>query len=237
MKAAIIGYGKMGREIERILLDRGHTVGLVIDRDNAAELDREHLAGIDAALEFSTPATAYDNIKTCIAARTPVVSGTTGWTERLEELQRMCRQSGGALFYASNFSLGVNIMFRLNRKLAELMRGHGEYDVKIEETHHIEKKDAPSGTAITLAEDIIARSDVKRGWINSPTGDRSLLEITSYREGKVPGIHTVTYSSQDDVLQLRHSITDRRTLALGAVIAAEYVCGRTGVYTMDDLLK
>lgn len=237
MKAAIIGYGKMGREIERILLDRGHTVGLIVDRDNAAELDNEHLADIDVALEFSTPATAYDNIKTCIAARTPVVSGTTGWTDKLGELQQMCRQSGGALFYASNFSLGVNIMFRLNRRLAELMRGHDEYDVRIEETHHTEKKDSPSGTAITLAEDIIARSDMKKGWINSPTDEQSLLEIDSFREGKVPGIHTVTYSSQDDVLQLRHSITNRRTLAMGAVIAAEYVCGRTGVYTMDDLLK
>lgn len=237
MKATIIGYGKMGREIERILLDRGHTVALIVDRDNADELDNDHLADIDVALEFSTPATAYDNIKRCIAARTPVVSGTTGWTDRLGELEEMCRQSGGALFYASNFSLGVNIMFRLNRRLAELMRGHDEYDVRIEETHHTEKKDSPSGTAITLAEDIIARSDIKTGWINSSTDERSLLEIDSFREGKVPGIHTVTYSSQDDVLQLRHSITDRRALAMGAVIAAEYVCGRTGVYTMDDLLK
>lgn len=237
MKAAIIGYGKMGREIERILLGRGHTVGLIVDRDNTRDLDSEHLADIDVALEFSTPATAYDNIKACIAARTPVVSGTTGWTEKLGELQDLCRQSGGALFYASNFSIGVNMMFRLNRRLAELMRGHAEYDVSIEETHHTEKKDSPSGTAITLAEDIIARSDVKKGWINSATGDRSLLEIASYREGAVPGIHTVTYASQDDVLQLRHSITNRRALATGAVVAAEFLCGRKGIYTMDDLLK
>lgn len=227
----------MGREIERILLDRGHTVELIIDQENACQLDAEHLAGIDVALEFSTPRTAYDNIKKCIEARTPVVSGTTGWTDRLSELEELCRSNGGALFYASNFSLGVNIMFRLNRRLAELMRGHSEYDVRIEETHHTEKKDSPSGTAITLADDIIARSDMKRAWINSPSDDRSLLEIASYREGKVPGIHTVTYRSEDDVLQLRHSITDRRTLAMGAVVAAEFVCGREGVYTMDDLLK
>lgn len=227
----------MGREIERILLDRGHTVGLIIDQENASQLDAEHLAGIDVALEFSTPRTAYDNIRKCIEARTPVVSGTTGWTDRLGELEELCRSNGGALFYASNFSLGVNIMFRLNRRLAELMRGHSEYDVRIEETHHTEKKDSPSGTAITLADDIIARSDMKRAWINSPSDDRSLLEIASYREGKVPGIHTVTYRSEDDVLQLRHSITNRRTLAMGAVVAAEFVCGREGVYTMDDLLK
>ncbi len=227
----------MGREIERILLDRGHEVRLIVDKENAHELDAGHLADVDVALEFSTPSTAYDNIRTCIASRTPVVSGTTGWTDRLADLEELCRNNGGALFYASNFSLGVNIMFRLNRRLAELMRGHEEYDVCIEETHHTEKKDSPSGTAITLADDIIARSDSKRAWINSATDDKSLLEITSYREGMIPGIHTVTYRSEDDELQLRHSITNRRTLAMGAVIAAEFVCGRTGVYTMDDLLK
>ncbi len=227
----------MGREIERILLDRGHTIPLIIDTHNTDELDAAHLQGIDVALEFTTPSTAYDNIRRCIETGTPVVSGTTGWTSRLDELKELCRHGRGALFYASNFSIGVNIMFRLNRRLAELMRPHGEYDVRIEETHHIQKKDSPSGTAITLAEDIISRSDVKTSWVNAASGERSELEILSYREGQVPGIHSVTYTSPDDELQLRHSTVNRRSLALGAVVAAEYVCGRTGIYTMDDLLN
>ncbi|HBV49833.1 MAG TPA: 4-hydroxy-tetrahydrodipicolinate reductase, partial [Alistipes sp.] len=151
MKAAIIGYGKMGREIERILRERGHEVALTIDADNASDLDAEHLEGIDVAIEFTTPATAYANIRTCLEAGTAVVSGTTGWTDRLAELQALCRERRGALFYASNFSLGVNLLFRLNRRLAELVGSVGGYQVRIDEVHHTQKKDAPSGTAITLA--------------------------------------------------------------------------------------
>lgn len=170
MKAAIIGYGKMGREIETILRERGHEVALIIDMDNAAELDAAHLQGIDVALEFTTPATAYRNIRTCIECGTPVVSGTTGWTDRLPELQALCRERGGALFYASNYCLGVNLMFRLNRQLAEMMNRVGGYEVRIEEVHHTQKKDAPSGTAITLAEGIIDRLDTKQGWVNYAPG-------------------------------------------------------------------
>ena len=241
----------MGREIETILRERGHEVALIIDMDNAAELDAAHLRGIDVALEFTTPATAYRNIRTCIECGTPVVSGTTGWTDRLPELQALCRERGGALFYASIYCLGVNLMFRLYRQLAEMMNRVGGYEVRIEEVHHTQKKDAPSGTAITLAEGIIDRLDTKQGWVNYAPGiehaanrvERSeetpadCVEIRSVREGAVPGIHTVSYESEDDRLEIRHTIKNRRTLAAGAVVAAEFLCGKRGVYGMDDLLK
>lgn len=251
MKAAIIGYGKMGREIERLLVERGHDVALVIDADNASDLDAEHLKGVDVALEFSTPATAYANIRTCLECGTAVVSGTTGWTERLAELQALCRERNGAMFYASNFSLGVNLLFRLNRQLAALVGRVGGYEVRIEEVHHTQKKDSPSGTAITLAEDTIAGMPDKTTWVNYAPGidcsshridspDRAPADavvIGSVREGAVPGIHTVCYESEDDRLELRHETKNRRTLALGAVVAAEFLCGRQGIYTMDDLLR
>ena len=237
MRAAIIGYGRMGREIERILLERGHETGLIVDADNAADLDARHLQGIDVALEFTTPATAYGNLRTCIENRTPVVSGTTGWVDRLGELQAFCRERGGALFYASNYCLGVNLMFRINRRLAALVGRVGGYRAGIEEIHHTRKLDAPSGTAITLAEEIIDRIGTKERWVNRPATDPAELAIASVREGAVPGIHTVTYTSADDVLTLRHETLDRRSLALGAVVAAEFLNGKRGVYTMDDLLK
>ena len=220
MKAAIIGYGKMGREIEKILLERGLSVALVIDTDNASDLNAANLAQADVALEFTMPTTAYGNIRTCIENATPVVSGTTGWTDRLPELQELCREKGGALFYASNYCLGVNLMFRLNRRLARMMERFDAYDVRIEEIHHTQKKDAPSGTAITLAEGIISEIGRKTGWVNEPSDDHSQIVDTSLREGAVPGTHTVTNESD-----------------VGAVVAAEFLCGKKGVYTMDDLLK
>ncbi len=252
MKAAIIGYGKMGREIEQILKERGHETALIIDTDNAAELDAAHLAEIDVAIEFTTPQTAYDNIRTCLEAGTAVVSGTTGWTDRLPELQALCRERGGAMFYASNYCLGVNLLFRLNRELAAMVeRLHAAYDVRIEETHHTQKKDAPSGTAITLAEGVIGNLTTKRTWVNYAPGIECAanrtedpaaaapeqLVISSVREGTVPGTHTVSYESEDDVLELRHTIKNRRTLALGAVVAAEFLCGRKGVFGMEYLMQ
>ena len=252
MKAAIIGYGKMGREIERILLERGHEVALVVDAENAADLDAAHLTGIDVAIEFTAPDTAYANIRTCIEAGTSVVSGTTGWTDRLPELQALCRERGGAMFYASNYCLGVNLLFRLNRELAAMIeRLHAPYDARIEEVHHTQKKDAPSGTAITLAEGTIGSLSTKSGWVNHAPGIECAanrvddpaeaapdeLVIRSVREGAVPGIHTVSYESEDDLLELRHTIKNRRTLAMGAVVAAEFLCGRQGVYGMEDLMQ
>ena len=227
----------MGHEIERVLLSRGHSVNLIIDQNNTADLCADRLQGIDVAIEFTTPSTAYDNIRTCIEAGTAIVSGTTGWMQRLPELQELCRAKGGAMIYSSNYSLGVNIAFAINRRLAELMNRFADYDVRIEEVHHIHKKDAPSGTAITLADDIIARLDRKDGWVNVPTDDNAKIEIASVREGEVAGIHTVTYDSADDTLSLRHSLKSRRALATGAVIAAEFVCGRKGVFTMEDLFR
>ncbi|WP_295988776.1 4-hydroxy-tetrahydrodipicolinate reductase [uncultured Alistipes sp.] len=237
MKAAIVGYGKMGREIEKILLERGHEIVLRIDAENASELTPERLAAADVALEFTMPETAYANIRACILARTPVVSGTTGWTARLGELEELCRERRSALFYASNFSLGVNLLFRLNRQLAAMIDRVSGYDVRIEEVHHIQKKDAPSGTAITLAEGIIGELGAKNGWVNDEHAPADRIAIRSVREGTVPGTHTVTYESEDDILELRHTIKNRRTLAMGAVVAAEFLCGKEGVYTMDDLLK
>ncbi len=227
----------MGREIEKILLERGHEIVLRIDAENASELTPERLAAADVALEFTMPETAYANIRACILARTPVVSGTTGWTARLGELEKLCRERRSALFYASNFCLGVNLLFRLNRQLAAMIDRVSGYDVRIEEVHHIQKKDAPSGTAITLAEGIIGELGAKNGWVNDEHAPADRIAIRSVREGTVPGTHTVTYESEDDILELRHTIKNRRTLAMGAVVAAEFLCGKEGVYTMDDLLK
>lgn len=226
----------MGREIEHILKERGHSVEIIIDEANQEELTAENIARVDVAFEFTTPTTAADNVAKVLAAGGRVVCGTTGWLKRLGEMEAMAVERGGALFYASNFSIGVNMMFRLNRRLAELMNPHKQYDVRITETHHIWKKDAPSGTAITLAEGVIAELDRKSSWVNAKPTTPEQLEIESFREGMVPGIHTVTYTSEDDYIELKHSIENRRALAMGAVLAGEYLNGKSGVHTMDDLL-
>ena len=237
MRVAIIGYGKMGHEIEQVLLQRGHSVTLIIDQHNAEDLCAEKLADVDVAIEFTTPDTAYTNVRTCIECGTPVVSGTTGWHNRLEELQALCREKNSTMIWSSNYSLGVNITFRLNRYLAELMNRFDAYNVAIEEIHHTQKKDAPSGTAITLAEGILANVERKQSWVNEPTTDAEAIEITSLREGTVPGTHTVTYTSEDDKIEIKHTLFSRRALALGAVVAAEFVAPRKGVFTIDDLFE
>jgi 4-hydroxy-tetrahydrodipicolinate reductase len=226
----------MGREIERILAERGHQVVLVVDEANAADLTPENLKNVDVAFEFTTPDTAAANVRTVLEAGGRVVCGTTGWLDNLAEMKQKAATMGGALFYASNFSIGVNMMFRLNKRLAELMNPYTEYDVRIAETHHIWKKDAPSGTAITLAEGIIDNLDRKASWVNAKAECAEQLEIESFREGMVPGIHTITYTSADDYIQLKHSITNRRALAMGAVVAGEYLQDKCGVHTMDDML-
>ncbi len=236
MNVAIIGYGKMGHEIERILIERGHSVSLIIDQDNASDLNAENLAAIDVAIEFTTPHTAYANLRSCIEAGTAVVSGTTGWLERYDELAALCKERQSALFYASNYSLGVNLMFRINKRLAEMMNRVEGYEVEIEEIHHIHKLDAPSGTAITIAEGLIENIDSLKSWVNDTAPASGEVEIKSLREGEVPGTHTVSYESKDDILELRHTIKNRRTLAYGAVVAAEFLAGKVGVFTMDDLL-
>lgn len=230
MKVAIIGYGKMGHEIEKVLRERGHEVVATIDIDNREEsMTAEVLGKADVAIEFTSPQTAYDNIKTCLQCGLPVLSGSTGWTERKGELDRLCEELGGAFFYSSNYSLGVNVLFRLNRWLARVMGPLSQYKVKIEETHHIHKLDAPSGTAVTLAQEM-----------KEASGGRLVVgrnEIVSYREGEIPGIHTITYDSEEDTLSVCHSAKSRRGLALGAVLAAEWMMGRKGVFSMDDFLE
>lgn len=230
MIVAIIGYGKMGHEIEKVLIERGHTVALKIDVDNRQEcMTKSTFEGVDVAIEFTSPATAYDNIRECLLLGVPVLSGSTGWLEHKEEIDILCKEQGGAFFYSSNYSLGVNVLFRLNRWLSKVMATMPQYDVKIEETHHIHKLDAPSGTAATLAEEMKTAS---KGKISVAKED-----IISYREGEVPGIHTITFDSEEDTITVSHSAKSRRGLALGAVLAAEWLVGRKGVFSMDDFLS
>ena len=237
MKIALIGYGKMGKEIEQIALSRGHSVVLKIDINNPEELTIENLAKADVAIEFTAPATAVNNYLKCFEAGIPVVSGTTGWLEQKDEVEKRCLAKNGCFFYASNFSLGANIFFALNKTLAQLMKGFSQYDVSMTEVHHIHKLDAPSGTAITLAEEIIAVNASKTNWtINEPKSTNELF-INPIREGEVPGIHTIKYNSEVDFIEITHSAYNRKGLAFGALIAAEFCVGRKGVLSMTDLLK
>ncbi len=237
MKAAIIGYGKMGREIEKVLIERGHEVTLKIDIDNSADLNEQNLKDIDVAIEFTSPATAYANVRKCLECGTAVVCGSTGWNDGVQELKEYCRANGGAFFYSSNYSVGMNVMFKLNKILAAIMNSQPEYNVSMEETHHIHKLDSPSGTAVTLAEGIMESVERKTSWVNQATDKADEIGIISYREGEVPGIHTVIYDSEADTLELKHSAKSRRGLVLGAVLAAEFLQGKQGVFSMDDMLK
>lgn len=221
MNIALIGYGKMGHIIERIAQDRGHKVVCIIDKDNTSDMAGEEFRRADVAIEFSTPQTAAGNIRKAWEAGVAVVCGTTGWQQELPALQHEAATGGKALFWASNFSIGVNLLFALNKRLAELMKPYGQYTPSITEIHHIHKLDAPSGTAITLAE--------QTGF---PVG-----QIESIREGEVPGTHIVRYDSKVDSIEIRHEAKSREGFALGAVIAAEFLKGKQGFYSMNDLLK
>ncbi len=236
MKIAIIGYGKMGHEIEAIARDRGHDIPLIIDIENRSDLSSSKMKDIDVAVEFSSPDAAYDNIIACIGAGVPVVSGTTGWLEHWDEVEKLCRENNSGLFYASNFSIGVNILFALNKKLASIMKKFPAYEVSMEEVHHVHKKDAPSGTAITLANQIVEEIPSKDGWsLNS--SDPTKVYIESRREGEVPGYHAVSYNSDEDSLTISHDAKSRKGFATGAVLAAEYMAGKTGIHSMNDMLK
>lgn len=236
MNVALIGYGKMGHEIENILRQRGHSIPLIIDLDNTADLNPNKLQGIDVAIEFTAPHTAFDNIMKCLSAGTPVVCGTTAWLDKLPEVEAFCREKQSAFFYASNYSVGVNIFFEVNKKLAQLMNPFPEYDLTMEEIHHTQKKDAPSGTAITLAEGILDNLTRKEKWVCGTTTTPEELEITAIRRSVVPGIHTVTYESDADLISITHNAKSRKGFATGAVLAAEFLYGKTGIYTMQDLL-
>ncbi len=231
MKIALLGYGTMGREIEAVAIERNHKVVLKIDKD-----DKDYdLRAANVAIDFSVPDSAYENICTAIGQGVPVVSGTTGWLENYEKVVGLSEKKGVAFLYASNFSLGVNLFFALNDHLAKIMAPYSQYAASITETHHTRKLDAPSGTAISLAKGILANSSYKE-WQLKSTGE-NVLPIHAKREGDIPGIHEIDYTSEEDRLSIRHEAHGRRGFALGAVMAAEWILGRQGVFTMKDVLN
>jgi 4-hydroxy-tetrahydrodipicolinate reductase len=237
MRIALLGYGKMGKEIEKIALERKHSIVLKIDIDNQSDLTRENLRKADVAIDFSNPSGAYNNIISCFKATIPVVCGTTGWLDKMDEVLKQCKESGQSFFYASNYSIGMNVFFRLNTQLAKMMNRVQGYDVEMEEVHHIHKLDAPSGTAISLAEGIIENIGQKKDWKLNSAGNNQIINIISKREGEVPGTHSIRYTSEVDSIEIKHVANNRRGLALGAVIAAEYIIGKKGYHTMHDILK
>ena len=231
MKIALLGYGKMGKTIEQIALQKGHEIVLRVD-ENTESYD---ITLADVAIDFSIPSVAFNNISTCLKNNVPVVSGTTGWLDKFEEAKILCTQNNGGFIYASNFSLGVNIFFELNEYLAKMMRNLGQYEISMEEIHHTQKLDAPSGTAITLAEGIIKHSD-KKSWALAVTNNNSEIPIIAKRIPDVPGTHTVAYISEVDTIEIKHTAHNRGGFALGAVTAAEWLVGKQGVFTMKDVL-
>lgn len=236
MKIALIGYGKMGKAIEEIALQKGHEVLYRIDVDSMDLLEKDRLGQADAAIEFTTPDTAFDNIMKCFDANVPVVSGTTGWLSRLDTVRSRCLEEGHAFLYASNFSIGVNLFFEINKRLAALMDRQPQYEVSLEEIHHTQKKDAPSGTAITLAEDILQQVSRKKQWVNTLSTDPDKLGIVSRRIDPAPGTHVVRYTSEVDDIEIRHTAHSRKGFASGALTAAEWLVGKKGVFTMQDVL-
>ena len=243
MKIALIGYGKMGKAIEALGRVKGHSFPLIIDEHNPGDLNAEHIEGIEAAIEFTTPATAPGIISSCCRLGVPVVSGTTGWNARIPEIEQLCLDTGGTLFHSSNFSIGVNILFAMNRHLARIMDGFPEYRISMQEVHHIHKLDAPSGTAISLAEQILEEHSRLKRWelkgeaepAESDQGD--CLPIEAVREGEIKGRHTIVYTSEVDSLTLSHNALSRNAFAAGALLAAEFVPGKKGVFGMQDLLN
>ncbi len=239
MKVALLGYGKMGQMIAGILEEQGHEVVLKVDIDNRNTVTNEELKMADVAIEFSMPKVAVENYKWCFDCGVPVVSGTTGWLESWDEVVNYCNEKQGGFFYASNYSIGVNIFFHLNKVLAKVMTNFKEYGIALDETHHIHKLDAPSGTAITIAEGILENHDGYAKWVLDTGGEvsESELPITAHRIGEVPGIHKVTYKSGVDEISIEHSAYSREGFAKGAVAAACFMVGKIGVFSMDDLLK
>jgi 4-hydroxy-tetrahydrodipicolinate reductase len=236
MNIALIGYGRMGQEIEKIALKRGHVIKLIIDISNLADLNEENLKGIDAAIEFSTPSTAFHNIYECLNNGVPVVSGTTGWLENYGIAVDVCKKSGASFIHSTNYSIGVNLLFRLNSELARYIQRYEDYKVSIEEIHHTKKLDAPSGTAITLANGITGEHSGYNSWHKGSGTETASVPVISVREGDVPGTHTVTWDSEIDTISLKHEAKSRKGFALGAVVAAEFIFSRVGVFTMNDVM-
>ena len=241
MKIALIGYGKMGKMIEQIALDRGHEIVSIIDVNNQEDFDSPEFASADVAIEFTAPQAAYGNYLKAFKHNVKVVSGSTGWmNDHGDDVRRMCSEEGQTLFWASNFSIGVAIFSAVNRYLAKIMNGFEQYDAHMEETHHIHKIDAPSGTAITLAEEIVENLDRKTSWIKGQENvpyDAKTLRVDSLRRGEVPGIHTVRYDSEADCITITHDAHSRKGFALGAVLAAEYTPKHNGLLTISDMFN
>ncbi len=236
MKIAIIGYGKMGKTIEHLALEQGHEIVLKIDAGNRNQLTASAIEQADVAIEFTQPDTAFHNIKFCLEHQTPIVSGTTAWLEQMDEVQKICLAQKGAFFYASNYSVGVNIFFAINRKLAQMMNSHAQYNIEMEEIHHTQKLDAPSGTAISLAEGILDEVDRKKQWTNELSSNANDLAIVSKRIDKVPGTHQIAYNSSVDTIEITHIAHSREGFARGALLAAEWLIGKEGCFGMKDLL-
>lgn len=236
MKIALVGYGKMGRTIERIALERGHEVVLRISSSNQNDLNKDNLASADVVIEFTNPEAAFDNVRKCLMTGTPVVCGSTGWNEKLEEAYKICLENNTAMLQSSNFSIGVNVFFEINKLLAQIMNQYPNYEVSIEETHHTHKKDAPSGTAITIAERIMEQLDRKKTWSITQPFAPNELSIIAHRIDEVPGTHNVKYSSDIDEIELIHTAHNRDGFALGAVVAAEFLQGKKGIFKMKDVL-
>jgi 4-hydroxy-tetrahydrodipicolinate reductase len=237
MKIGLIGYGKMGKTIEEIAVERGHDVILKIDVDNLADLNDSNLSKTDAVIEFTGPHSAFNNVMKCLQAGTPVVCGSTGWLEKYDEAKKYCLSANGTLLYASNFSVGVNIFFEVNRRLAELMKAHSDYEISMTEIHHTQKRDSPSGTAITLAEQIIEKIPRKKTWVNHLSDHENELEIISERIDPAAGTHKVKYSSSIDEIEIIHTAHSRKGFALGAVLAAEFVHNKKGIFSMKEVLS
>lgn len=237
MRIVLIGYGKMGKEIERIAIDRGHQIVSKIDIENPNDLISLTNKEVDVAIEFSNPVSAFSNIMKCIEKQIPIVCGTTGWLEKKAEVEKATHSFDSTFFYASNYSIGVNLFFKLNKQLAKLMQPHAGYDIYTNEIHHIEKKDSPSGTAITIAEGIMSQYPNKNKWVNNEIPRADEIAIWSQRESTKPGTHTVKYISKVDQIEVTHEAFSREGFALGAVIAAEWILGKKGVLGMDDMLK
>jgi 4-hydroxy-tetrahydrodipicolinate reductase len=239
MNILILGYGKMGKIISEIAEDRGHHITAKINIENVIDLEKLDPSTIDVAIEFSQPEAAWDNIMWSLKRNIPIVSGTTGWLDRKAEIEATCKALDGTFFYASNFSVGVNIFFRVNKFLSKLMKDQNDYAISLEEIHHTEKKDAPSGTAITLAEGILENVDWLSGWkLTSDTELRSNeLPITSKRIDPAPGTHIVKYHSEIDDIEIRHTAHSRKGFAQGAVLVAEWIKDKKGIYSMDDFLS
>ncbi len=236
MKIALIGYGKMGKAIEEIALNRGHEIVLKIDEHNLPDFTKENISKAEVAIEFTGPHSAYENVKKALSFDIPLVCGSTGWLDKLDEIKKICAGGKGSFIYSSNFSVGVNIFFEVNKKLAELMAAHSDYEPQVTEIHHTSKKDAPSGTAITIAEQLLEKIRRKKSWVNHITENADELEILSERTDPAPGTHKVKFASAIDDIEIIHTAHSRQGFALGAVLAAEFIKNKKGCFGLKDVL-